>query len=153
MPQVLSKYIMIYLQLSLKKYSMCRGWGSFPGGSVVKNPAANAGTMGLIPDLGRSHMARSNEACVLQLLGLSSRARELRQLKHMLCSERSHCNESPRITTREEPSLATTKKKKKKKYSLCVGGGAESQEISLPFRSYSRNWMVELHVESRNVST
>ena len=26
----------------------------FPGGSVVKNPAANAGDMGLIPGLGRS---------------------------------------------------------------------------------------------------
>ena len=29
---------------------------SFPGGSVVKNPPANAGNMGLIPDLGGSHM-------------------------------------------------------------------------------------------------
>ena len=28
-------------------------WG-FPGGSVVKNPPANAGHMGLIPDPGRS---------------------------------------------------------------------------------------------------
>ena len=28
-------------------------WG-FPGGSVVKNPPANAGDMGLIPWLGRS---------------------------------------------------------------------------------------------------
>ena len=33
-----------------------------PGGSVVKNPTAKAGDMGLIPDLGRSHMLRSNEA-------------------------------------------------------------------------------------------
>ena len=29
-------------------------WG-FPGCSVVKNPPANAGDMGLIPGLGRSH--------------------------------------------------------------------------------------------------
>ena len=28
----------------------------FPGGEVVKNPPANAGHMGSIPDLGRSHM-------------------------------------------------------------------------------------------------
>ena len=28
-------------------------WG-FPGGSVVKNPPANAGDAGLIPGLGRS---------------------------------------------------------------------------------------------------
>ena len=28
--------------------------GNFPGGSVVKNPSANAGDSGLIPGLGRS---------------------------------------------------------------------------------------------------
>ena len=32
---------------------MSVGWG-FPGGSVVKNPSANAGDMGSIPELGRS---------------------------------------------------------------------------------------------------
>jgi len=32
----------------------------FPGGSVVKNPAANVGDMGVIPDLGRSYMLRGN---------------------------------------------------------------------------------------------
>ena len=32
----------------------------FLGGSVVKNLPANAGEMGLIPGLGRSHMLRSN---------------------------------------------------------------------------------------------
>ena len=31
-----------------------------PGGPVVKNPPANAGDMGLIPGLGRFHMAWSN---------------------------------------------------------------------------------------------
>ena len=31
----------------------------FPGGSVVKNPPANAGDMGLSPGPGRSHMLRS----------------------------------------------------------------------------------------------
>ena len=34
----------------------------FPGGSVIKNPPANTGYMGLIPDLGRSHMPWSNQA-------------------------------------------------------------------------------------------
>ena len=28
----------------------------FPGGSVVKNPSANAGDTGSIPDLGKFHM-------------------------------------------------------------------------------------------------
>ena len=31
-----------------------------PGGTVVKNPPANAGDTGSIPGLGRSHMPRSN---------------------------------------------------------------------------------------------
>ena len=32
----------------------------FHGGSVAKNPSANAGDTGLIPDPGRSHKPRSN---------------------------------------------------------------------------------------------
>ena len=32
----------------------------FPGGAVVKNPPANAGDVGLIPDLGGSYMLQSN---------------------------------------------------------------------------------------------
>jgi len=32
----------------------------FSGGSVVKNPPANAGDMGFIPDPGRSHMLQNN---------------------------------------------------------------------------------------------
>ena len=32
----------------------------FPGGSVIKNPPADAGDTGLIPNLRRSHMLRSN---------------------------------------------------------------------------------------------
>ena len=32
----------------------------FPGGSVVKNPPANTGDTGSIPDLGGSHMLKSN---------------------------------------------------------------------------------------------
>ena len=34
--------------------------GAFPGGTVVKNPPANAGHTGSGPGLGRSHMPRSN---------------------------------------------------------------------------------------------
>ena len=32
----------------------------FPGSPVVKNPPANAGDTGLIPDRGRSHVLQSN---------------------------------------------------------------------------------------------
>ena len=42
------------------------GWG-FPAGSVVKNPAANAGDVSLIPDPRRSQMLQSNYwACALE---------------------------------------------------------------------------------------
>ena len=52
----------------------------FPGGSVAKkekkNPSANAGDMGLIPGLERSHTPWSNQARGPQLLSLCSRAWE-----------------------------------------------------------------------------
>ena len=34
--------------------------GGFPGGTVVKNPPANAGDTGSNPGPGRSHVPRSN---------------------------------------------------------------------------------------------
>ena len=34
--------------------------GGFPGGTVVKNPPANAGDTGSSPGPGRSHMPQSN---------------------------------------------------------------------------------------------
>ena len=53
----------------------------FPGGAVAKNLPANAGDMGSIPGLGRSHMSRSNKARVPQLLRLPTRACALQQEK------------------------------------------------------------------------
>ena len=53
----------------------------FPGGAVAKNLPANAGDMGSIPGLGRSHMSRSNKARVPQLLRLPTRARAPKQEK------------------------------------------------------------------------
>ena len=43
-------------EFALKMYRI----RDFPGGTVVKNPPANAGDMGSIPLLGRSHMLLSN---------------------------------------------------------------------------------------------
>ena len=40
----------------------------FPGGTVGKNPPANAGDTGLIPGLRRFHMPQNNYAPPLQLL-------------------------------------------------------------------------------------
>ena len=47
-----------YLEIrkKIQKYSA----RDFPGGTVDKNPPANAGHMGSIPLLGRFHMSRSN---------------------------------------------------------------------------------------------
>ena len=41
-------------------YKTFGGICGFPGGAVVENPPANAGDTGSSPDLGRSHMPRSN---------------------------------------------------------------------------------------------
>ena len=42
-----------------KQFAKKNGWG-FPGGTVVKNPPANAGDTGSSPGPGRSHMLQSN---------------------------------------------------------------------------------------------
>jgi len=64
--------------------------GDFPGGPVVKDPPANAGDMGLIPGLGRSHVLGATKpvchnywACTLQLL------KHLRARAHALQEEKS----------------------------------------------------------------
>ena len=54
-----------------------------PGGTVDKNPPANARDMGLIPGLGSFHMPQGNKACVPPLL------------KSVLCNKRIHHNEKP----------------------------------------------------------
>ena len=49
----------------------------FPGGSVVKNPPANAGDRSSIPDPGRSHTLQSKKAHEPQLVSPHSGAQEL----------------------------------------------------------------------------
>ena len=55
---------------------------------VDKNLSANAGDMGLIPGLGRSHMLHSNKAREPQPL-------KPVHLEPVLCNERSDRNEKP----------------------------------------------------------
>ena len=74
----------------------------FPGGSVVKNPPANAGDMGSSPGPGRSHMLRSNEARVLQLLSLSSRARRPQLLSLRATTTEAH---APRACAPQQEKL------------------------------------------------
>ena len=57
---------LLYLRMSIVLKTRCnlsvhQEWtGGFPGGTVVKNPPANARDTGLRPGLGRSHMPQSN---------------------------------------------------------------------------------------------
>ena len=67
--------IKVKILCSSKQY-----YWTFPGGSVVKNPPANAEDIGLIPGLGRSQVPRSNKALKPQLLRLCSRAWQLQLL-------------------------------------------------------------------------
>ena len=55
-PVFWSKLQVVYFSKKKKK----RPGGCFPGGSVVKNPPANAGDRGSIRDPGKSHMPQSN---------------------------------------------------------------------------------------------
>ena len=65
----------------------------FPGGSVVKNPPANAGDIGSIPDLEGSHMP------------WSSATREVTAMRTLSTTPR----EQPLLSATTESSLAATK--------------------------------------------
>ena len=92
----------------------------FPGGSVVKNLPANAGST---PGLGKFHMLQSSQARGPQLLSLRSRAREPQPRSHvpqprkpshlelMLCNKRAAAARSPHTTTGEQPPLAAAREK------------------------------------------
>ena len=95
----------------------------FPGGSVLKNPPADAGDTDLIPGLGRSHGPWSNKAHAPQLPSLCSRARDPQlpspwatapaaHAPQSPCSEmRRYSKKEPRVATREEPPPHTTRGK------------------------------------------
>ena len=54
-PLILSQYFVCFNEKNkIKQHA------DFPGGTVVKNPPANAGEMGSTPGPGRSHMLQSN---------------------------------------------------------------------------------------------
>jgi len=63
--------ICLDIYIGQKSKTKCAG---FPGGSVVKNPPANAGDVGSVPDPGGSHVLQSNYACVPQPASLCSGA-------------------------------------------------------------------------------
>ena len=74
----------------------------FPGGTLVKNPPANAGDSGSSPGRGRSHMPWSTKARAPQLLSLSCRAHEL-QLLSPCATATEACVPRARALQQEKP--------------------------------------------------
>ena len=73
---------------------------------MVRNSPATAGHVGLIPDLGRSHMPLSNKAHELQLLSQVSLEPLLRNKTSHHSKKRTHHNSrvTPQATTTEKPA-------------------------------------------------
>ena len=93
-----------------------------PGGSVVKNPPANVGDTGSIPDLGRWHMPWSNKAHAPQWLSLCSEPGSSNYWTHVLqplqpqapkpvlCNEKPLQREAHILQLKEAPFPATKEK-------------------------------------------
>ena len=61
------------MEIILTNANSGNGHSVFPGDSVIKNPPASTGAMGLILDPGRSHIAKEQQTHVPQLLSLCSK--------------------------------------------------------------------------------
>ena len=80
----------------------------FPAGSVIKNLPVNTGDMGLVPDLGRSHVPWSTKAHAPPIWSLCSGVQELQLLKPTTLQLFSATREatavrSLRTPTRQQP--------------------------------------------------
>ena len=64
----MKKTLNCYWKIQKSLYQRAEKARGFPGGSAVVALLATAGDTGSIPDLGRSHLSGSNEACGPQLL-------------------------------------------------------------------------------------
>ena len=70
----------------------------FPSGPLVKNPPADTGDMGLIPDQGTKIPHASGQ------LSPCTTTTEPMYLEPVLCNKRSHLKEKPHTVTREKPA-------------------------------------------------
>ena len=75
--------------------------GYFPGGSAAKNPPANAGDRGSVPDQGRSHMQGSNQAVCRSYL---STATEPTSPRARSANKSSHRDERPERCSSSSPA-------------------------------------------------
>ena len=95
---LLHSYTLMTKNLKVKLRKHCR---DFHGGAVVENLPASTGDMGSSPDLGRSHMPRSNWAREPQLLSL--------RVWSLCSATRGHDCERPVHHDEEWPPLAATR--------------------------------------------
>ena len=79
----------------------------FPGGTVVKNPPANAGDTGSSPGPGRSHMPRSYWARVPQLLSPCATTTEAHAPRARAPQREATTMRSPHTATKSSPLAAT----------------------------------------------
>ena len=98
---ILSLFYNKHVQIEMSKLF----WG-FPGDSVVKNPPANAGDMGSIPDLERSHRLRSNWAWATRQSNLCSRAQEPQLRSSHAATTEAGATWRPWPVTREAPAVS-----------------------------------------------
>ena len=87
----------------IKAFLKKKVFRGFPGGTVVENPPANAGDTGSSPDLGRSHMPRSNWAREPQLLSL-------RVWRLCSATREAAIMRGPRIAMKRDPRLPQLEK-------------------------------------------
>ena len=104
----------------------------FPGGPVVKNPPANAGDIGLIPGLGRSHMQQGNHK--LQLLSLTLRLVKPARLEPVACNKRSRLSEKH---THHDQRVAATHQNWRKPAQQWRPSAHKNKEISKYFKKFS----------------
>ena len=84
---IIRSHTALLVRMQIRSATLKSTWEDFPSGPVVKNPPANAGDMGSIPDLGTK---------IPHIVGqLSPQLLKPAPREPALCSKRNHRNEKP----------------------------------------------------------
>ena len=83
-------------------FPKCR-WHDFPSGTADRNPPANAGNMGLIPDLKRCHVQWATKLTHCNYWARPLQLLKPRCLEPVLSNNTSHQNEKPLHSTKMKP--------------------------------------------------
>ena len=89
---------------------------------MVEGPPADAGYVGAIPGLRRSHMPLGNEAMCHNYWGHTLQLLKPEHPRAMLCNERSHCSEEPAHSNKNpvQPRKVFFKDTLKRKLYICI---------------------------------